>query len=388
MKKISILIFIITFFSTLAFAQKPQLILGIAKEEKSIDYYDQQFDLWTKEAKKDPSNGLAWRQRYLAKRAFLQKQSLQTWLNQPQIVFSKLDKVIEESKTHIGESFEYYFMKAMNSKGKKAIDYSLKAHKIDPDRDEVYGWIFGFSVIDGDDTLASDMGKRMMKSNAYSNANLLWNLNGLQTAEPNSIFIANGDLDCGPKWLLQYANNIRRDVLVISKWSLDQDDAYRSRIFKEVGIPQPDKTRNDFSAPVEYIDYLTVTLLKNGKRNAYMQCGTDINLFKRYDIENKMYLVGNAFVYSDRRFDNYKVLRDNLKKYRLEYLLDDFQSHPELSLIKTDIHLTYLPALNSAIKYYADNGQDEMESYYADVMNVILEESGREKELRELYKNN
>ena len=388
MKKISILIFIITFFSTLAFAQKPQLILGIAKEEKSIDYYDQQFDLWTKEAKKDPSNGLAWRQRYLAKRAFLQKQSLQTWLNQPQIVFSKLDKVIEESKTHIGESFEYYFMKAMNSKGKKAIDYSLKAHKIDPDRDEVYGWIFGFSVIDGDDTLASDMGKRMMKSNAYSNANLLWNLNGLQTAEPNSIFIANGDLDCGPKWLLQYANNIRRDVLVISKWSLDQDDAYRSRIFKEVGIPQPDKTRNDFSTPVEYVDYLTVTLLKNGKRKAYMQCGTDINLFKRYDMENKMYLVGNAFVYSDRRFDNYKVLRDNLKKYRLEYLLDDFQSHPELSLIKTDIHLTYLPALNSAIKYYADNGQDEMESYYADVMNVILEESGREKELRELYKNN
>ena len=390
MAKISIMKFIFSLlflliFSTILLSQKPQEILGIAKEDKSTAYYKEQFKLWSDKTQKKPTNGYAWRQKYLAQRAFLQKSYPEEWQNEQHKIYNKLDKIIKEAKPHIDQTFEYYFIKSQNCTGEESVKFSQMAYDIDPSRKETYGWLFVNAVIQSNEDKADELGKRMVANNIYSNANLLWNLNSLNTMTENSIFIGDGDLDILPKWVLQHGDDQRKDILVISKWNMVNDDKYRKSIYEKIGVREPVKKISDFVSPTEYAEYLTLTLLRNGKRKAYMSCGTDVKLFEKNGISNKMYLVGTAYVYSENRFDNKRVLRENLNKYQLDHLLKNYQNHPEDKMIDTYMHLSYLPAVLNALEFYHKNKMREEITYYEKILKMVASKSGREAEVLGWY---
>lgn len=331
MIKFRITLCLFTLFCTFRVeAQQAQPILGIAKENKSITYYKQQSSLWKKKTDRDPTDAYAWYQRYKAERAFLQKTHPQTWSNNQPEIFAKLRPIIAQSKIHVDNSYEYYLMEAMSTSTKKSIEYTKRAYEIDPERSETYGRLLVYHITRFEESEAQEIARKMLKRNIYSNANLKWNYNTLRTVDKDGVFVANGDMDAIPKWVLQYGSGIRKDALVVSKWTLSNDQEYREKVFRKVGVPKPKRRIYDFENPSLYVDYLVTEILKKGKRPSYMGCGTDVHFFEKNNIEDHMYLVGTAFVYADKTFDNLSVTISNFeKKYDLEYLINNFQVHPE-----------------------------------------------------------
>ena len=100
-------------------AQEAQEILGIAKEVKSVDYYEQQSDLWEAKTNNNPKDAYAWLQYYKAERAFQQKSNPQLWASDQTAIFKKLNLIIGRAKQHVGDSFEYYLMLSANTVNKR-----------------------------------------------------------------------------------------------------------------------------------------------------------------------------------------------------------------------------------------------------------------------------
>ena len=227
----------------------------------------------------------------------------------------------------------------------------------------------------------------MLETNYYSDANLKWNYNGLETVAPNGVYLSNGDLDGIPKWVLQNGKGIRKDVMVVSRWMLAVDENYRKLVFKKLGIKDLEQQKSDFKNTSIYVENLTVHILKNCKRPTYMACGTSVKFFEQYGLENNLYLVGIAFLYSKKDFDNLAVTKKNLEeKYYIEYLLKNFQSHKEDDMIKSSMNVTYLPSLFKLKKHYEEINDVEKSNYYLKFINKIADESGRREEVLSWFK--
>ncbi|MEM6964089.1 MAG: hypothetical protein AAF573_04920 [Bacteroidota bacterium] len=388
MKKIFILIGCLTFCLASSLAQKPQEILGIAKEQQSKEYYERQHQLWRGVVQKDQKNANAWWQMYKAQRAFLQLSEPKIWANDQNAIFKKLEPIVGKAKRNVGNSYEYFLMEYANTKDRDRIQFIEKAYQIDPTRKEAFEGLLIHYTLTFQDRKAEEMAKKMLESNYYSNACLMWNYNQLQTIEPNGIFITNGDLDAIPKWVLQGSQELRKDVLVISKWMMSADEKYRKTVFQKINVPASDQSVKDFPNTVAYINHLVKYIMENATQNVYVACGTPVHFFENTGIADKVYLVGNAFVYSKKDFDNEKVLVKNLEaKYELGYLLVNFQKHPEDAMIKSQMNPTYIPALMKAKQYFEQKGNRSRASYYASLIQQITKDSGREEEIKSWYKD-
>ena len=362
-------------------AQKPQKILGIAKEDKTISYYQQQAKLWQQLTQKDPKNAEAWHYYYKAERSKAQLQNPK-WVNDQEGFYAKLQPILQKAKKHIGNSFEYHYIQGMNAKGDRSIQAFTKAYEIDPDRSEVYGWLFTHYFPLFKEKQLKDLAKRMLKANIYSNANLKWNYNALQSAQANAVFISNGDMDGLPKLVLQYGQGVRKDILTVSKWFLAQFEDYRATVFKKLGIPKPSKKQTQFQSLSDYADYLAAYILKTSKRPAYISAGTPIQFFRDQGIKDNIYLVGNALKYAQKDFDNTAIIKQNIEeKYFLEYLLNNFQQHPEDEIVKTQMNLTYLPAFVHMKKHYQKKKKTQKVDFYNRLIERIASESGRKEEV-------
>lgn len=363
---------------SIAIAQKPQKIEGIAKEEKPVSYYQEQSELWNQLISKDPRNTEAWLNYYKAERAKLQLQKPDIWANDKTAFYETLTPIITKAKNSIGNSFEYYYIKGLNTGRDKSIQSLKKAYAIDSDRSEVYGWLLVHYIQLFDKTKCRELGVKILQSNIYSDANLKWNYNALQSVEKNGIIVTNGDMDTEPKWALQFGDNIREDVLVVNKWLLADNSDYRENILKKMDIDFTPKQQSDFANMSEYADYLAVELLRRAKQPIYTSSGTSIQFFRDHNIENKMYLVGNALKYSEQSFDNTAVIKKNFEeKYYLEYLFKSFQYHQEDEVVKGQMNLTYLPGLIHMRDHYKSKKQTKKYNHYNALINKIAMDSGK-----------
>jgi hypothetical protein len=383
----ALLCLLFLFFSTSIFAQRPQKILGPAKEDKSINYYKEQSQLWQKVIKKEPKNGDAWVNYYKAERALLQLSEPKLFTNHPSTFYQRLQPILSKAKAKIQNTFDYHYIRGLNSDGDQAIQALQKAYSIDPDRSEIYGWLLVHYVPRLEQSQVNDLCQRMLKANIYSNANLTWNYNALQSIEKNGIIISNGDMDGMPKWVLQYGDNVRPDVLCLSKWLLAQYDDYRKDAMQKAGINRLAKKASDFETMSGYADYLAAAFLKQSKRPAYISAGTPIQFFRDHGIEDQIYLVGNALKYSETAFDNTEFIKKNVEeKYFLEYLFNNFQKHSEDEVVKGQMNLTYLPAFIHLKKHYQKLNKSKEVAHYDQLIQHIATESGRKEEVLNWFK--
>lgn len=368
--------------------QKPQKILGIAKEVKSVNYYQEQSDLWNELVRKNPKNANAWNNYYKAERALLQLKKPEIWPNQKEDFYTKLNPILEKAKKHIGNTFEYHYLKGMNSKDEISINAFKKAYDIDPDRSEIHGWLIAYYLPHLEEDKLPDLAEKMLKNNTYSNANLMWNYNALQSIDQNGAILTNGDMDSCPKWVLQYGADVRPDVLVINKWFLAFEKEYQEKIFKELSIAKLTKKESDFENLNDYVDYVTAETLKNSKRPMYSSSGTPKEFLRRHDLEDKMYLVGNALKYSEEKFNNTAVIRKNVEeKYVLDYLFNNFQIHDQDEVVKTQMNLTYLPGLIHLRKYYEAKNEKVSVQRCNLLIDKIATDSGNKKEVLSWFEN-
>jgi len=270
----------------------------------------------------------------------------------------------------------------MNSKNEDAIDAFKKAYAIDPDRSEVYGWLFTYYIPRFNEKECTDLSKKMLSCNTYSDANLKWNYNALVSIEKNGLLISNGDMDGLPKWVLQYGSGIRKDVLVINKPLLAYLQEYREKVYQKLSLSKPAKKESDFENISEYADYLVVDLLNRVKRPVYMSSGTSLQFFKDNQLEDNMFLIGNVLKYSTTSFDNIPLIKENIEnKYYLEYLLQNFQEHQEDQMVKSRMNLTYLPAFMLLKKHYLSTKNEEKHEYISQLIDKIATDSGKKEEV-------
>ena len=386
-----LLLFVSTVPSSILFAQqesnvKPNKIEGIAKENKSLSYYQEQSSLWHALVEKEPDYAEGWHYYYKAERAKLQLEQPHLWANDKKAFYLKLSPITNEAKKYIASEFEYHYLMGLNSEGKDAADALKKAYEIDPERSEAYGWLFTHYVPRFKKEQCIDLAKRMLKNNTYSDANLKWNYNALMSVEKDGILISNGDMDGIPKWVLQYGANIRNDVMVTNKWLLATDEIYRNKVYSIIGLDLPKLNKSDFANMSLYVDYLAADILKRSKRPTYISSGTQLKFINDNGLKGKMYLVGNVLKYSENCFNNTDVIIDNFEqKYVLEYLLKNFQQHHEDEMVKTRMNLTYLPGLVHLKNHYQSLGQETKYKHYESLINTIIEESGRKEEVKQWF---
>ena len=363
-------------------AQKPQKILGIAQEDRTIDYYRTQSSLWQELLEENSQKKEAWINYYRAERAILQLERPELWPGQKAAFFDILAPIIKKAETSIPDTFEYYLLKGMNSNEPEASTAFLKAYEIDPERDEIYGKLLVHYAFNSEEVPLAEVSKRALNANIYSNSSLMWNYNALQSLEKNGLIITNGDMDSMPKWVLQYGQGIRQDVLVANRWMLAYDDGYREEIFTKSNLAAPEKDKNDFKIMEDYVDYLTREILVKTNRPVYMSTGTGMEFFRQYKLENYMYVVGNAIKYSEADFNNTQVIRDNFEnKFFLEYLLKDFQYHPQDEVVKTRMNLTYLPGLFHLRDHYDELNLKGKSARCSLFIDRIATDSGRKEEV-------
>ena len=367
--------------SSFLFAQeantaKPQKIYGIAREDKPVAYYENQSRLWQELIEKEPSYAEGWINYFRAERAKLQLEQPDLWMNDKEAFNNTLSPILIKAKKDIGNTFDYYWMKAYNTSGKTRVDALKKAHSIDPERDEIYGGLLVHYASNFNTKEAVLLGKRMLMSNIYSDANLKWNYNALVSVEKDGILITLGDIDGISKWVLQYGANIRPDVLVISKWLLATDTAYQHTIYRTIDIPLPKLQVTNFKDTSLYADYLIADLLKRAKRPAYISSGNPPSFFKNNGLEGNLHLVGIVLKYSNEAFDNTPFLIENFENnYYLEYLFKNFQHHQEDKLVKMQLNATYLPGLKQLKEYFQSKGKEAKVKHYDKLINQIVSDS-------------
>ena len=366
--------------------QEAQRILGIAKENKSVDYYEEQLRLWKQETEKSPQNENAWYQRYKAHRAFLQKSKPHVWENDQEQILKELEPVIVSAYNNLGDSYVYYILESYNCKGIKSLDFIQKAYNINPTRTETFERLLVDAVSRFDENKAKEIALKILESNFYASANFMWNLNSLKSIEPNGVFISNGDLDTMPKWVLQYGQGIRPDVLVVSKWLMVTDESYRRKVLTNLNIKNFLLPEEDFDNPSLYMQALTGHLIKLSSRPIYFACGTDVKFLKANGVANNMYVTGANLKYSKTAFDNQEVTVRNFEHtIRLDYLFNNFQVHPENNMIKTQMNLTYLPGLIKVKEHFKEQKNEERAAYYSSIIDLIIAESGRKGEIRDWF---
>ncbi|GGF64527.1 hypothetical protein [Wenyingzhuangia marina] len=380
---------IISFLSFESNAQQAKEILGIANEQKELQYYQNQSELWKEKLSINSKDRKAWVNYYKAKRAIYQKKDYKFWVENRAEIFKKLEPILDDLYKELPDSFEYYWLKSGNTVNKEeAFKLASKAYNISPERKETYEELFIYYMTRWQTENAATIAQKILKSNFYANALYQWNLNSLNVANPQSILITHGDLDTLPRWVLQTGKSIRNDVLIINPWLMVYSKEYLKGVFLKLNIPSFYKSVLDFKNKEIYKNKLLKYIIDQvGKtRTIHFDCGTDVKLFETLNIKEKMYLTGVSFTYSNEVIDNLKITKHNFEEVLyLDYLFSDFQMHPQSDIVKKTLNISYIPGLMKMKSYYTTASNQKMIQKYDSLINKILEDSGRKEEILSWY---
>lgn len=330
MKVKAILIILLCNVSVTFGQMKPQKVNSIVKEPHDFEWFTQQYSLWDKEIKKDAKNGDAWINFYAAARM---SRYMANNENEKQDWSEKEAAVIPQMEKEIKGTFAYYRVMAwhyhvLNTTDKKEqdkiIQYSLKAHELNPDYSDIYGGLLSIY-----DVLRPNSEKRkeialLWKASGYHPPNLMGlAYNALINTKENGILITGGDNDTYPLLVAQYADGFRTDVHVWNIHLLTLSE-YRNRLFNEANIPALEGN----------VDGATIIdhIIKNrGDIPLYF---FNKGIVKgESELHEKMYNVGVIYQYSEEIMDNSALIVNHFEnKFLLDHLKYDFyqSEYPEM----------------------------------------------------------
>ncbi|MFK7924227.1 MAG: hypothetical protein AB8H47_19880 [Bacteroidia bacterium] len=358
-------------------AQRPEKVVRITKELHETDWYRQQAISWKTYLETQPEDAAAWQSYYEANRA------LRNLTGEP---LEDLDQIIKTMKQHVPMSFEYsylvYRQGGISTDGNQArFEFLEKAHEIAPSRTEVLEEFVTHYELAWDPAKRLAFNVKRLHANDISYEVLSYNYNVLMSLEPNAILFTNGDNDTYPLWLLQDAMGVRQDVIVLN-CSLAMENAYLNRLLKHYGIAAFEKEIDTQTAFARYHADLRTHLLALGERPLYY--ALTVNSKNYESVKDKLYVVGLASKYSEKRFDNSSVLAQNVEeKFRLEYMLLDLAYYTPQSPAG-QFAQAYLMPLLSLHRYYKSEGESEKATELKKMILSIARKAEREAEIKEI----
>ena len=363
-------------------SQELKKVYSIAKEIQDVSWYEEQQRLWKEEIDKNNKNAVAWENYYNATKALRNLSWSDKELNKKYIEITQ--KIADEVIKTIPNTYQANLIVWRNSgNDKKALKYLEKAYELNPYHEFVLVNMLTQAMLMGKEKEYSDHCNQYYKTNDISSGLLNWGYNLLAGLDKNAIVFTSGDNDTYPCWLIQEVKNFRTDVKVLNTYLLLKDD-YRNRLFKELNLPELDlkmsasKTQEDYQINQEKI---FEHIFKNYKNSVYV---VSPSVFKK-EYEDKLYLTGLAYKYSETDIDNISlIIRNYEKRYLLDYLKITLSFNIGNKVAENSQQM-YLSALTKLYKHYKNTEQSEKLKEVVELMILIGERTGSSEYLNEIF---
>ena len=343
-------------------AALPEPVPLIARSgQRSPEWYRQQADLWKDVVRSDSTDVDAWRNYYLA--------TAYSFLASPANDDKQrtLDAIFANMGNAVPHSYEYLFIRQRRA---SFTDPATKIALIEEalqrctDCAELYSNLATAWEMSGQTERANEIWTKLYRSQYLASGLLDFNYNVLMSTLPNAILFTNGDNDTFPAWILQRAQAIRADLLLLNLHLVWNDRSYLSRKLQEHGI---DLSASDL--PDERADFvadLTANLEQVSPETPIYFALTVGNEF-RERINDNLYMVGLASRYSSRGIDNLGRLRHNLEhRFRLDYLTHDWYSedHPSTQPVVSWLNTNYAYPFFLLADHYQISGESDRGAFW------------------------
>ncbi|MCP4438305.1 MAG: SUMF1/EgtB/PvdO family nonheme iron enzyme [Aureispira sp.] len=355
----------------------PKKIYTLARQNFSINYYQEQIKEWKQVLNQNSKNADAWLNYYLANH--------NVWQKGGKVTYPETQKIVKDAASKIPNSFEYNYIYYYNSLNKtRDFEYLQKAFELAPDRYETYKEFIQHYELKGDQKQVEKFCEKWLNSGEYSTGIFNWNYNVLAGLEKDAVLITQGENDTYPIWILQYAKVVRKDVRVLNIQLL-KNKTYQQRLFEELGIPAFELDYAQAQNESQFFNSMVSHILQNlSNKTAYLGVSIPKGVVNNY--EEELYIVGLAFQYSQQLLDNVELIETNYEnKFFLDYLNINF--HQDLSQeIVEQYNLNYLPAFLILHKHYQGKGEYNKASHLKDLIVNIAKQGGKQKEIEEYLK--
>jgi hypothetical protein len=363
-------------------AQKAEPIMPITKVPMDNAYYTKQAQLWKAELDKNNTNTQAWYNYYRANRYMQIAGENDTIRGNSR--FDRLKTIIDEMEKKIPNSFEFNYLKWLNSGNNLGqFSYLEKAYAIDSEREETYtDFISTYEMLMMPEK-RDEFAKKLFAKGNVSPSYLNYNYNVLMSLKPNAIILTVGDNDTYPLWILQAQFGIRKDVQVINLSML-----YVDEYFKKLSS----KLQFEYLNPMEsyenakiYVNTIVKRIANNAlKRPVYTALTVDEKFTK--PVANELYLVGLAYEYSLEKFDNIAVLKKNMEQqFALDYLQVQFYKDNAQESIKY-ANGNYLVPMITLYDHYKLSNQNDEAKHWQNLIELVAKKSGQEQYIKDYIK--
>lgn len=363
-------------------AQTPEKIQRITIVQMPNEYYIEQAKLWKKVLDKEPKNADAWFNFYKANR-YMQITSGDDNVFEVDR-FKRLAAIEKEVEKNIPNTFEANIIKWANGgNNPELFPYLEKAYNIDPSRIETYDNFVAYYELQGNIEKRDFFLKKWYDSGDVSPGLLNYNYNVLMSLKPNAILLTNGDNDTYPIWILQVVKGIRKDVILINYYMLN-DEKYRERLAKKMQITfiNPKESREK---EAEFRKNTVTTLAKNAQKSPVYTAST-CNPMIAESVEKDMYLVGLASLYSTEKFDNVAVLKKNMEKeFAMDYLKTSFVADKSETAVSC-ANMNYVVPILSLYEHYDLSEEKEKANEWKQLVIKIAKGTEMEEKVSDYFK--
>ncbi len=370
-KKIYIVALLLFLGSVSLYSQKAEKVYPLSKKIHSVEWFKKQSNLWQRKLNSSPEDAEAWENYYMAERMIRLIQDGEIKLKAAN--YDILNNIVDRARKYIDGTYQFYYISYLNA-GTNFIDKNLldKAYRLNPEKTEILeGYICYYEFV-RDTGQVAIYARKWYDSQDISPGILAYNYNLLMSLDSNAILFTSGDNDTYPIWLLQYAKNFRRDVTVINI-SLASKTSYIAEITKERKISAYKKGPYNFNNYNDYVADLISHFAKSARKQpVYVSATLPKAILKSF--YTKLYIEGLAFRVSEKKYNNYAVLRKNYEnRFITDYLKVGMQNDPSQSVLDK-LNYNYIFPL---IKLYELYGKSNSKIQAANLKDIILNIAGR-----------
>ncbi len=284
---------------------RPETIPSKLTEVKASSWYKEKFRSWKTYLEEHPDDKPGWVEYFKAGH-------YSGMSNQELTILS------DDISTRFEASPEAYLVKAkLQGWSSQGVENLSKALKVVDKKLLLPERIMMAEVIGTD---RRTLTQSLYEANVVYPSLLNYSYNVLMSVGENGVLFTEGENTTIPLWILQDVMKVREDVKVLNLDLLSNAD-YQSAKFDKIGLIS------------ENSDLASLPLL-NPETNFFYALTMPRKSLEQ--VENRLYVVGLTSQLSEKKIDNYTVIKENIeKRFLLDYLSVDFNGEPKTATGRT-----------------------------------------------------